>query len=160
MAKSAVTRFDEQDGRPLLTALGREELLARVDDIRNRRLPEMRPMLVEAERDERVVADFERLTAEADALDALVASSVVLEFDPEAFDGRVGLGMRVNVVIDDQASWVRPVHQDEAFLDEERISASSPLAIALMGSRAGHTVWVDAPTGAWSCAVVSIETDV
>ena len=42
-------------------------------------------------------------------------------------------------------AWVRPVHPDEAFLDEERISATSPLAIALVGARTGHTVWVDAP---------------
>ena len=38
-----------------------------------------------------------------------------------------------------------------AFLDDERISATSPLAIALLGARTGHTVWVDAPTGAWPC---------
>jgi hypothetical protein len=27
----------------------------------------------------------------------------------------------------------------------------------LMGARVGHTVWVDAPTGAWPCEVLAID---
>ncbi len=120
----------------------------------------MRPLLVETERDERVVADFERLLLEADSLDALLAEAQVIAIDPVAVDGRVELGMRVHVTLHEGAeAWVRPVHPDEAFLDEERISATSPLAIALVGARAGHTVWVDAPTGAWPCQVLAIDLD-
>lgn len=157
MTSNGTVSFGEQDGAPLLTAQGRSELIARVQDIRERRLPDMRPLLVETERDERVVAEFERLTSEADELDATIASAIVISVDPEGFDGRAGLGMRVQVRIDDEDSWVRPVHPQEAFLDEERISVSSPLAVALMGARTGHTVWVDAPTGAWSCEVLAVE---
>ena len=29
--------------------------------------------------------------------------------------------------------------------------------VALVGARTGHTVWVDAPTGAWPCQVVAID---
>jgi transcription elongation GreA/GreB family factor len=129
-------------------------------DIRERRLPEMRPLLVETERDERVVAEFERLIEEAGEIDLLLAQAEVIAIDPVAVDGRVTLGMRVQVVLEDATSeWVRPVHPDEAFLDDERISATSPLAIALIGARAGHTVWVDAPTGAWPCQVLAIDLD-
>jgi transcription elongation GreA/GreB family factor len=118
----------------------------------------MRPLLVESERDERVVAEFERLMEEADAMEALVARSEVIAIDPVDVDGRVELGMRVQVVLQDEATvWVRPVHPDEAFLDDERVSANSPLAIALVGARPGHTVWVDAPTGAWPCRVLAID---
>ena len=45
----------------------------------------------------------------------------------------------------------------DAFPEEQRLSATSPLAIALVGARTGHTVWVDAPTGAWPCQVVAID---
>lgn len=147
----------ERQGQPLLTADGRAQLMAKADDIRERRLPELRPFLVGAERDERQVAEFERLLAEAAAIDALVAASVVIEIDPARFDGRVELGMRVRVRINDEDSWVRPVHPDEAALDDERISATSPLALALVGARVGHTVWVDAPTGAWPCEVLEVD---
>jgi transcription elongation GreA/GreB family factor len=150
----------ERDGRPQLTREGYARLTERVADIRERRLPEMRPLLVETERDERVVADFERLLAEAEATDTLLANADVITIDPVTVDGRVALGMRVQVVLQDGSTeWVRPVHPDEAFLDEERVSATSPLAIAILEARAGHTVWVDAPTGAWPCQVVAIDLE-
>ena len=150
----------ERNGRPQLTREGFARLQDRVVDIRERRLPEMRPLLVESERDERVVADFERLLQEADATEALLGQSDVIEIDPVTFDGRVELGMRVEVIlVDESPAWVRPVHPEEAFLDDERVSATSPLAIALLGARTGHTVWVDAPTGAWPCKVVTIDLE-
>ena len=153
-------RPGERNGRPQLTREGYARLEERAVDIRERRLPDMRPLLVEAERDERVVAEFERLIEEASVIDTLLAQSDVISIDPVAVDGRVDLGMRVEVVLEDGSrAWVRPVHPDEAFLDDERISATSLLAIALIGARAGHTVWVDAPTGAWPCEVLSIDLD-
>jgi transcription elongation GreA/GreB family factor len=153
-------RPGERGGRPQLTREGYGRLEERAEDIRDRRLPDMAPLLVETERDERVVAEFERLIEEADTIDSLLAHAEVIAIDPVAVDGRVALGMRVQVVLEDGSSaWVRPVHPDEAFLDDERISATSPLAIALVGARTGHTVWVDAPTGAWPCQVLAIGLD-
>jgi transcription elongation GreA/GreB family factor len=153
-------RPGERGGRPQLTREGYGRLEERVVDIRDRRLPDMAPLLVETERDERVVAEFERLMEEADTIDSLLAQAEVIAIDPIAVDGRVELGMRVQVVLEDgSTAWVRPVHPDEAFLDDERISATSPLAIALVGARTGHTVWVDAPTGAWPCQVLEIGLD-
>jgi transcription elongation GreA/GreB family factor len=148
----------EREGRPQLTREGFARLQQRVIDIRDRRLPEMRPLLIESERDERVVAEFQRLTEEADATDALLGRAGVIAIDPISVDGRIELGMRVEVALPDGShTWVRPVHPDEAAVDEERVSATSPLAIALIGARAGHTVWVDAPTGAWPCEVRGID---
>ena len=153
-------RPGEVNGRPQLTREGYRQLELRAVDIRGRRLPDLRPLLVESERDERIVAEFERLTSEATEIDVLLAQADVIGIDPEAADGRVALGMRVEVILEDGVkAWVRPVHPDEAFLDEERISATSPLAIALVGSRTGHTVWVDAPSGAWPCQVLAIDLD-
>jgi len=153
-------RPGEVGGRPQLTREGYAQLEQRAVDIRERRLPEIRPLLVETERDERVVAEFERLTEEAVEIDILLAQADVIAIDPAATDGRAELGMRIKVILEDGAEqWVRPVHPDEAFLDEERISATSPLAIALVGARPGHTVWVDAPSGAWPCQVLAIDLD-
>lgn len=141
-----------------LTPDGYRQLGERVAEIRQRRLPEMRPLMVETERDERVVAEFERLMEEADGLDALLGSAEVIEIDPADDDGRVRLGMRVKVTMaDGTEEWVRPVHPEEAYLDDERISALSPLAVAITGARPGHTVWVDAPSGAWSCKVLATD---
>lgn len=141
-----------------LTPDGYRQLVERVAEIRDRRLPQMRPLMVETERDERVVAEFERLIEEADGLDALLASAEVIEIDPADDDGRVRLGMRVKVTMaDGSQEWVRPVHPEEAYLDDERISSLSPLAVAIIGARPGHTVWVDAPSGAWSCKVLATD---
>lgn len=153
-------RPGERAGRPQLTREGFSQLEQRVADIRERRLPEIAPLLAETERDERVVAEFERLLAEAGDLDTLLAQSDVISIDPATVDGRIELGMRALVVLEDgSTAWVRPVHPDEAFLDEERISATSPLAIAIVGARSGHTVWVDAPSGAWPCQVMDFDLE-
>jgi transcription elongation GreA/GreB family factor len=151
-------RPGERAGRPQLTREGRDRLEQRATEIRAERLPQMRPLLAAPERDERVVADFERLLAEAEAIDALLAQAETIRIDPTGVDGRVELGMRVEIRTGEgRTTWVRPVHPDEAALDDERISATSPLAIALVGARTGHTVWVDAPTGAWSCEVCTLD---
>ncbi len=142
---------------PRLTREGRDRLEERLSDIRDRRLPDLRPMLVDTERDERVVAEFERLLEEASALEVLLAQAEVIEIDPASAE-RIELGMRVQVAMADGSTpWVRPVHPDEAFLDDERISATSPLALALLGAGAGDSVEVLAPTGAWSCQVLALD---
>lgn len=151
----------ERNGRPQLTPGGRDRLAERVADIRAHKLPGLRPALTDRERDERDVAEFERLLETTLVLEALLAEAEVIEDDPARFDGTVDLGMRVKVVLADGSTvWVRPVHPVEASLDDERISVTSPLATAVMGARAGGMVWVDAPTGVWACKVIEIDPSV
>ena len=146
---------------PALTPRGYALISDRVAQIHQRRLPALRPLLTERERDERDVAEFERLLEEAIAPDALLAETDVISDDPEGFEGRVGLGMRVRITLaDGSETWVRPVHPAEAFLDDERISVTSPLATALLGARASHVVWVDAPSGVWACTILEIDPSV
>lgn len=148
----------ERFGRPLLTRSGAQLLAERVADIRHRRLPELVPLLVEHERDERHVAEYEQLLAEADESDAFLASARILDIDAAAFDGRITLGMRVRVRLSDGSTvWVQPVHPREAVLDDERISVTSPLGAALNGSRLGDDVVVDAPVGRWTCRVLAVD---
>jgi hypothetical protein len=49
----------------------------------------------------------------------------------------------------------RLVHPLEAFLDDERISAESPLARALLGRAIGETVSVEAPAGRYRVRILA-----
>lgn len=143
---------------PSLTPGGYARIAQRVTEIRERRLPSLLPLLTDRERDERDVAEFERLLQESDELDALLAQARIIEDDPTGFEGRVELGMRVRIALsDDSETWVRPVHPSEAFLDDERISVTSPLGTALLGARTDHVVWVAAPAGVWACTVLEVD---
>lgn len=149
---------DDVDGRPRLTRDGAQRLAARLAEITDELLPALRPLLTERERDERVVAEFERLIEESLALEALLGSHHPIDTNPAGHDGRAVLGSRVLIADPDGARWwVRPVHPAESALDDERISATSPLAVAILGARAGHTVWVSAPGGLWACDVIEVE---
>ncbi|MBK9739803.1 MAG: GreA/GreB family elongation factor [Actinobacteria bacterium] len=160
MTKATTSTMErgERAGRPLLTRSGAQLLAERAADIRYRRLAELAPLLVEHERDERHVAEFEQVLAEADQWDAFLASADILVIDAAAFDGRIGLGTRVEVrLIDGSTAWVHPVHPFEAFLDDERISVTSPLGAALQGAQVGDDVVVHAPIGTWTCTVLAVE---
>ena len=148
---------DDVHGHPRLTREGAERLGERLAEIKERLLPALRPLLTERERDERYVAEFERLIEESLALEALLGSHQPIDDDAVGHDGRVVIGARVLIAEPDGTRrWVRPVHPAESALDDERISATSPLALAVMGARAGHTVWVNAPSGLWACEVLDV----
>ena len=159
MPKSAVlSPITDRRGRPLITPLGRAQLEARIADIRERRLAELRPLLVEHERDERYVAQFEKLLEEADTIERFLAEAADISVDPRRYEGTVVLGSRVLVQLPDGGqAWVVPVHPREAVLDDERISAESPLGSAILGLSAGESVTVHAPTGPWEAKVVEID---
>lgn len=144
-----------EHARVMLTPQGRESLQARVDEIAHEELPAMRPLLVEDERDERVVADFERLQAEHDRLMVLLGTSGTL--DLASLGDVITLGSRVAIAdADGQRRIVRIVDPVEAYLDEERISDTSPLASALLGHVVGDRCEVIAPAGPWMATVLDV----
>ena len=51
---------------------------------------------------------------------------------------------------------MRPVHPEEATIDDERISWDSPLGRAIMGASIGDKVEVPSPRGSWTCEVLRI----
>lgn len=135
------------DGRRLL-----EERLRMIDDVS---LPLLRPLIAAPDRDERDVAEFERLLGEVDRLSSVLARA---DDVPAHGDGVVGWGSRVLIRLPDgEQVRVRPVHPVEAFLDEERVSVASPVSRAILGARAGQVVSVDGPGGRWNCRVVAID---
>jgi transcription elongation GreA/GreB family factor len=152
MTQHTGPRATATDVRVPLTREGRALLEERLAMMRGVSLPLLRPLLTAPDRDERDVAQFERLTAESDRLDALLAVAVDV---PPAPDGVVGLGSRVLVELPDGPRvWLRPVHPAEAFLDEERVSCEAPVARAVLGARAGD----DLVVGAGRCRVVQVES--
>jgi transcription elongation factor GreA len=151
-----MTKFGQLTG-VALTSDGVELLKDRIRTLRDVTMPSYRPLLVEHDRDERIVAEFERLQGEVNELEALVASSVVIDADDSPKDGVARLGSRVLLEMPDGKEFVRIVHSAEAFLDDERISSSSPLAKSVLGARVGEIVEVDAPRGTWSAKLLEVD---
>jgi hypothetical protein len=77
-------------GPACVTPRGRQLIEERITDIRERRLNELRPLLVEHERDERYVTEFENLLEEAARWEAFLSEAKVL--DPKAAASTSGSG--------------------------------------------------------------------
>lgn len=142
---------------PALTDAGRRGLEARIDRLRSDVLDPLRPHLIGPERDERDVAEFERALAEIERLQAVIAASVELPKPPTGKRARVAPGALVEILdVSGDKVRVRPVHPEEATIDDERISWDSPLGRAIMGAAVGDVVEVPSPRGAWTCEVLRI----
>lgn len=139
----------------IITELGRVELLKQIDQIRNEHLTTLAPLIAAADRDERDVAEFTRLTEEANALEAIVSESG--KPDLLVDDKTIRLGSVVKIQSSKETFKVRLVHAVEAHLDDERISVESPLGQAIMGNKKGDQVTVIAPSGNWSALIKSVE---
>lgn len=142
---------------PALTEAGRRSLEERMERLQVDVLDPLRPHLIGPERDERDVAEFERALAEIERLQAVLAASVELPKPPTGKRARVAPGALVE--IRDAAGdtvRVRPVHPEEATIDDERISWDSPLGQTLMGAAVGDQLEVPSPRGSWTCEVMRI----
>jgi transcription elongation GreA/GreB family factor len=142
---------------PALTEAGRQALQERIERLRTDVLEPLRPHLIGPERDERDMAEFERALAEIERLDAIIAASVELPKPATGKRAKVAPGALVE--IRDGAGEkvrVRPVHPEEATIDDERISWDSPLGKALLGAAVGDTLTVPSPRGSWTCEVLRI----
>ena len=142
---------------PALTEAGRRALEERLVRLRTDVLDPLRPHLIGPERDERDVAEFERALAAIERLQAVIAASVELPAPPTGKRARVAPGALVEIrdASGDKIR-VRPVHPEEATIDDERISWDSPLGSALLGAAVGDRLEVPSPRGSWSCEVVRI----
>jgi len=151
--REAAVREDESIVR--LTPDGRRLMAERLRHLREDLVPALVPLLVDRERDERHTAEFERLSAEAVWLDHLLATSLTVSpTDSEV----VELGSRVLLrLARGTHEWVRPVHPVEAFLDDERISAISPLSQAILGQQVGRSVLVHGPSATWRCRILAVD---
>jgi transcription elongation GreA/GreB family factor len=143
------------DTTVVLTTEGRLLLADRLGHLRHIAIPALVPLLADRERDERDTAEFERLTAESDRLEHLLATAGTVV---PSGTGTVELGSRVLLrLARGVQEWVRPVHPVEATLDDERISMMSPLSQALLGAKVGQTVTVHGPTTTWKATIREIQ---
>jgi transcription elongation GreA/GreB family factor len=139
-----------------LTPDGRALLEQRLADLHDVALPRLRPLLARRDRDERDVAEFERLSAEAERLDRVLGVAITLQ---PADAVTVRWGSRVLIEMPDgERAWIRPVHPAEAFLDDERVSVTSPVSQAVLDACAGEVVTVHGPQGDWECRVVEVRS--
>ncbi len=138
----------------VLTPDGRERLEARARELRDDVLPRLDERLrLEPDPGEEAararlaeeLADIERVLRSATLTDSLRGDPRVIEIGDEVTvrfpDGTV------------EELWI--VHPVEAPLDAHRISATSPLARALLGRHVGDEVVVDAPGGKLPCVVLA-----
>jgi transcription elongation factor GreA len=140
-----------------LTSQGRELLQRRLVALRLE-IADLGPQLADPELERRLDDHYDRLVQEAHHLDEVLAQAtgVPAPADP----GVVALGSHVEVTFPGagvERLWI--VDPAEAVLDDERVSARSPVALALLGRRAGDSVQVITPRGTVTCTVVTVTHD-
>lgn len=86
-----------------------------------------------------------------------IAHAVVVEEDGAAADGVVGFGSTVLIRYDDgeERTW-RIVSSHDAAPAEGRLSAQSPVAVALLGRAVGERASVSLPRGERTFTIVSV----
>jgi len=89
-------------------------------------------------------------------LERLLRVAVAAEDRPGGTDA-VQLGDAVTIQLPDALERFLVVHPLEASLDDVRISASSPLARAVLGRRAGDLVDVASPAGRYRARILAVE---
>lgn len=146
-----------------LTQEGLDQLKAELDKLRL----EDRPRIIQAIKDARAQGDLSE-NAEYDAardeqakteerikeLEYIVENANVVK----ASKSKVGIGSVVTVlyVDDDEEEEYKMVGETEVDIDNNKISANSPIGKAIFGQKAGETVSVEAPNGSYDLKIVSI----
>lgn len=140
--------------RPMLTGDGRFLMQLRLRHLLEVEIPEARGGLGSEPAEPGRVSRLERLCVEAIWLQRLLDRAGTL---PRPTGDVVELGSYVRIrMVDGEGTWVRPVPAVEAMLDDDRLSATSPLGSALLGARPGEEVVVHGPAGPWRCEVLEI----
>ena len=146
-----------------LTQEGLDQLKAELDKLRL----EDRPRIIQAIKDARAQGDLSE-NAEYDAardeqakteerikeLEYIVENANVVK----ASKSKVGIGSTVTVlyVDDDEEDEYKMVGETEVDIDNNKISANSPIGKAIFGKKAGEVVEVEAPNGSYELKIVSI----
>jgi transcription elongation factor GreA len=153
----AVPVRDHADATVPLTRYARRALDARARRLRERVIPELAALLGEPNHDSRLDDDYYRATRQLAELSALLARAEPVEILPDD-PRRVELGEAVTVRKEDGAlEYYVIVHPAEVTLGGPRVSAASPLGVALLGRAVGEEVDVHAPGGSYRWEIVSAE---
>lgn len=152
--------------RPVLTQRGRQRLERELDELRNRRRPEVLARLREALEDAHGDTAHSSEYAEAKRdqafvegrigeLERVLAEAEVLEVSPTP--GVVSAGSTVVVRDEHGEERYTLVGPFEADPRQGLISIESPVGSALVGRRAGEVIEVDTPAGRQRLQVIAVE---
>lgn len=154
---TAAPIHDDVGTRVPLTRHARRALEARARHLRDRVIPELAALLEEPGHDSRLDDEYYRATRQLTELSALLDRAEPVEVLPDD-PRRVELGEAVTVRLDDGTlERYLLVHPAEVTLGGLRVSAASPLGVALLGRSVGETIDVHAPAGMYRCEIVSTE---
>ena len=148
-----------QDTQVMLTPEGRAMLEARLQELADDVIPSMRPPAGRGRARRAGRGGFERLQAEYDRLVVLLGTSGTLDLASLGVHHVGQPGSR------HRRRWrarliVRIVDPVEAYLDEERISDTAPLALALLGHSVGDECVVVAPASTWTAKVLAVGEEI
>lgn len=142
-------------GEVRLTRQGRRHLGARARNLRDEIIPRLIELRDDSDRDDSVVADYQRATAELAKICTVLATARPVEAladDPDVVE--LGEAVTIRVVGAPPERYVI-VDSSEAIVGGGRASALSPLGRALLGRRVGDEVEVAAPGGTYRCVIES-----
>jgi transcription elongation GreA/GreB family factor len=146
-------RPEQSPDRAYLTAEGRHLLSERIRNLEST-VAELHSSVEDSERTEDMVVDYQRTTQEIGRLRALLESAGAVDDVPDD-PHIVDLGDTVVIQLDDgtEETYI-VVHGAEAALEDQRISAESPLGQALLGRHIGERVEVKVPGGSYECLIL------
>lgn len=140
-------------GRALLTEEGRRLLEERIRAL-EATAEDLHAAVQDPERTTDTVESYHRAVKDVERLRALLDEAGAVEEGPDD-PTVVELGDSVTIrLYDGMEETYIVVHAAEATVEDQRISAESPLGHALLGARVGETVEVEVPTGTYRCEIM------
>ena len=145
---------EQLSDRAYLTEDGRRLLEKRIRDLEST-VDDLREAVDDPDRTTDIVESYQRAAAELSRLRSLAESAGAVEDAPDN-PHVVELGDTVTIRLDDgvEETYI-VVHATEATLEDQRISAESPLGRALLTRRIGERVEVNVPAGTYGCVILS-----
>lgn len=153
----------EPNNKVIVTREGLTELKSELDDLVNKKRPEVVARLAAARSQGDLAENSEYTAAKQDLafidgriaeLELVIAEAKVVSSHPKA---KIDVGCKVTVHVDGKKHIYHIVGEWEANPAENKISHSSPLGKALLGRKVGEKVEVEAPIGKIIYKIISIE---
>ena len=151
----------------LVTTEGLDALKMELDELKNKKLPEIVARISKAREDgdlsENSAYQFgkqeqEFLEGRIEQLEEILSkATLVVKTDGKGTSGLVGIGCKVTVYVGGKKQTFFIVGDWEAKPAEKKISGGSPLGKALLGKKVGEKAEVEAPAGKLVYTVVAIE---
>ena len=148
-----------------ITKQGLEELKKELEDLTTN----VRPSVINAIKDARALGDLSEnaeyhaakekqsvVEARIRELEYLIENSTVIE-EGSSSEVRVGSTVEIKYVDDDEVEEYKIVGSTEADPFDNKISNSSPIAVAILGNKVNYVAKVESPNGSYDVQIVSIK---